>query len=112
MLPIVYVNQLIDIATQMLELSLVPLEATMQSLAFARRVHATQHIEALPNEIRACVVFIEPRIECGELRANLTEIRLKVAQARFHDHEANTDTSIPPSVIKRRASSSMSDAEL
>tara|TARA_B100000123_G_C25423030_1_gene293834 strand:- start:33 stop:314 length:282 start_codon:yes stop_codon:yes gene_type:complete len=87
----VYVNQLIYIATQMLELSLVPLEATMQSLAFARRVHATEHIEALPNQIRACVVFIEPRIECGELRANLTEIRLEVAQARFHDHEARDD---------------------
>jgi len=88
---VVDVNQFIDIATQVLELSLVPLEATVQSLAFARRVHATQHIEALANEIRAGVVFIEPRIKCGELRAYLSEIRLEVAQARFHDHEARDD---------------------
>ena len=88
---VMYVNQFIDIATQMLELGLVPLEATVQSFAFAWRIHATQHIEALANEIRAGVVFIEPRIECGELLANLLEIRLKVAQARFHDHEARDD---------------------
>ncbi len=88
MLAIVYVNQFIDIATQMLELGLVALEATVQSLAFARRVHARDYVETLPHEVGACIVFIEPRIEGGELLRRVAEIRLQVAQARFHDHAA------------------------
>ena len=68
---VMYVKQLIDIATQMLELGLVPLEATVQSFAFAWRIHATEYIEPLAYEIRAGVVLIEPRIKCGELLANL-----------------------------------------
>ena len=74
MLPIMDVNQFIDIAAKVLELCLVALEATMQSRAFAGRGHARDHFKALAYEVGARVVCIETRIERAEFLGCLAEI--------------------------------------